>query len=379
MRVLILCAANPALNPRPSRFIDFFKKKHQVSAMGINSSEINGVEVINYSAYKKRSLFGEIALYFRAFMGKYWHMIYTPNRLEIARFLKRRDFDLIICHDLVLLPIVLEFKKHAKVIFDAREFYPGWGKGLRWRLLFARFNDYLCRNFMPEADRVITVSKGVRYLYRKNYDIYSDVFYSYPKYVNLNPSIVSDNRVRVIYHGSATPMRHIEAMIEAIDFCDLRIEINLMLVWQDKKYFKKLFKMVKSRQSKGKKIRLLKPVPFEDLVSFCNDFDVGLYGLGQNTSNLKVAMPNKFFEYIQSRLALCVVPHIEMRDFIAKFQNGVIARSDTPEAIAESLNSFDKKKIMAMKIKSHSAARELSFEQNTNILQNVLKELFIHK
>lgn len=377
MRILVLCAANPAINPRPSRMIENLKKSHNVTAMGLNSTAIDDVEVLSYSEYKKRNLWQEIGLYFNVFFKKWDKLIFTKNRLEIQVFLKKRDFDLIICHDLVLLPIVLKNKQSAKVLFDAREFYPRqYTNSLRWRILFQKFNNYLCANFIPKVDKVITVGLGIKKAYKDFYNIESEVFYSFSKFYDVSPSLMLASEIRMIYHGYANRAREIEKTIAIMDYCSSDFSLDLMLICPDKKYLKKLEKMVEIRKRQGKKIRIIPPVSFDNLIPFSNAYDIGLYALPKSNLNLELTMPNKFFEYIQARLALVTIPHKEMEWFIFRYQNGIVAKGYDSKSIAQSLNALSKNQIMKMKIKSHSIAKALSNEQNQQKINTILKDMF---
>ncbi|PAF43012.1 glycosyltransferase [Helicobacter sp. 11S03491-1] len=375
-KILVLCAANPATNPRPQRVIELLKLKYQVYAMGIQASPIENVKVFSYPAFKKRNFVEESALYKNVFFKKWQELIYTPNRLEIVKILNTYCFDIIICHDLVLLPIVLAYKKNAKVLFDAREFYPAQNStNLRWKLLFAPFNDYLCRQYLPLCDAIITVSKGLQERYKKDYGVNCELFYSLPKYHSLSPSLIDPKHIKIIYHGAANPNRKIENMIKIIDDLQDRFCLDLMLINTDDDYLKYLKKILKKRQLRGKKIAIIPPVNFEDIIPFSATYDLGLYALSPTTFNLKHALPNKFFEYIQARLGLLITPNIEMIPFIKTFKNGIITKDFKPKNIAATINNLQTSDIKYYKQNSHKAAKTLHMQNNQKKLDSILKQL----
>ncbi|PAF44788.1 glycosyltransferase family 4 protein [Helicobacter sp. 11S02596-1] len=377
LKILVLCAANPATNPRPKRMIDLLKANHQVCAMGICASSIEGVETFSYPAYTKRNLLEEIHLYIHSFSKNYAPLIWTKNRLEITKLLQKRAFDLIICHDLVLLPIVLADKKGAKVLFDAREFYPAQNQtNFRWRLLFAKFNDYLCKTYLLQADSVITVSKGLQTLYKKHYGISSKLFYSLPKYHDLPPSPIKPSTIKIIHHGAANPNRKIEKMIEVANFLDGRFELDLMLVNTDTSYMEFLQKKVAKMRHKGKKVAIIPPVAYEEIIPFSACYDMGLYCIPPSTPNLKHALPNKFFEFIQARLAIIITPNPEMSPFIATYKNGFIVDDFRPKQIAHAINALSVEQIQAYKQNSAQAAKILNTQSNQANIDAIIKELF---
>ncbi|PAF47766.1 hypothetical protein BKH46_02705 [Helicobacter sp. 12S02634-8] len=377
LKILILCAANPATNPRPQRLITLLKDTHKLTALGINASAIRGVEVFSYPAFHKRNIFEEIRLYKNVFSQNWQQLIYTPNRLQIAQILTQHSFDLIICCDLVLLPIALAYKKGAKILFDAREFYPAQNKSnLRWRLLFARFNDYLCKTYLPLADRIITVSKGLQTMYQTQYGISCELFYSLPKYHNITPSHPKADKIKIIYHGGANPSRKIEHCIELAAYLQDRFELDLMLVHTDKNYQRFLEKSIAQMRSQGKKINLLPPVPFEEIIPFTAAYDLGLYMIPPSNANLKHALPNKFFEYIQARLGLIIAPNPEMIPFVQSYQNGYIAKDFDPKTIAKAINALSYEEIISYKQRSHIAAKTLNMQTNKNNINALIKALF---
>ncbi|MGP1580719.1 MAG: hypothetical protein ACTTH5_06850 [Wolinella sp.] len=188
-KIAIICEANPATNPRPNRVIKAFKDEYEVTAIGRNATEIDGVRVLSYEVPKKRNFLQEILLYINVFTQNYRTLIFIPTRLKIAGYLQEYEFDFIFCHDLVLLPIVLENKKNAKVIMDLREYYPRHiESSRRWRILFQKFNDWMCREFLKKVDYAYTVSFGYSHEYEKNYGIKCDVIMSLPDISHIKPT-----------------------------------------------------------------------------------------------------------------------------------------------------------------------------------------------
>lgn len=377
MKILILCAADPAKNPRPSRLIGFLKKDHEVVALGIESTSMDGVEVLSYPKYSKRNLFQEILLYVHVFLRRWDALIFTKNRLRILEILQEREFDVIVCHDLVLLPLVLLGKKKSRVIFDAREFYPAQGThSLRWRILFKTFNHYLCKTYLRgEVDKILCVGKGIGDLYKRFYGISTQIFYSFSSYCEISPTPVDPKNIKLLYHGSANRARKIENMIYMMDFLPSSYSLDLILVFLDEPYKKFLCDLVASYRRRGKRVRILPPVDFKDLVFKTSHYDLGIYGVYPSTLNLKYALPNKFFEYIQARLALVVFPHHEMEFFLKKYKNGVASAQPSASSLAECIMGLSVEEIRKMKNYSHRAARFLNFNWNEKQWAKIQREL----
>ena len=189
-KICVVCEGNIAGDPRPNRLISVLKGKFDLTAIGLEATGIDGVEVLSYPFAKKRNAQEEEELEENVRRRDFIKLVKIPNRMQIVEHLNKREFDVIFCHDLVLLPIVLENKKNAKVILDAREYYPReMENNARWKRLFAPFNEWLCQTYLKQADYVYTVCDGIAQEYTKNYGIKCGVITSAAKYYAPPPII----------------------------------------------------------------------------------------------------------------------------------------------------------------------------------------------
>ena len=105
------------------------------------------------------------------------------------------------------------------------------------------------------------------------------------------------------------------------------------------------------------------PVPTEDLVPTLNQYDVGIHQLPATNTNHVVAMPNKFYEYVQARLALVIGPNEGMAQLVRKYGLGVVAEDFTVAALSEAISSLTAPEVSKFKANSNLAAKSLSAEQ----------------
>lgn len=81
----------------------------------------------------------------------------APIRSALA-FFENTRFDLIVCHDALLLPLAFAVRDafpgvRCPVVMDAREYYPRqFEHSFIWRLMLGGLNGYLCRRYLPRAD-----------------------------------------------------------------------------------------------------------------------------------------------------------------------------------------------------------------------------------
>ena len=206
--ILILAAANISTCPRPMRILEALKDeikqgKYEVSVMGIDNEDgsamakIPHIATFSYPYAKKRNFFGELRLWLDVMCRRWDRLSFIKNRLVVKEHIKTHRYDVIICHDLLLLPVLfagLDSKSNRqeaqsiRVIFDAREFYPLQNtSSLRWRLLFKAFNTYLCKTYAKRADRIFSVSPRFCELYKTHFGLKAELLLSLPPYYELKP------------------------------------------------------------------------------------------------------------------------------------------------------------------------------------------------
>ena len=173
----------------------------------------------------------------------------------------------------------------------------------------------------------------------------------------------------MVHHGGAVRSRRIENMIDIMAYLDKRFSLDLILVPSDPHYLNEL----KNRAKGMSRVRFLSPLPMTSLPEQLNSYDLGLYLLPPNNFNNRYALPNKFFEFIQARLAIAIGPSPEMGKFVNEYGFGVLAEDFSPKSLANKLNQLTREQIARYKTLSHAAARKLSFEANTETLLGIVK------
>lgn len=347
----------------------------ELFAMGIGSGKIEGVQTFSFPSYPKRHFWQEMRLYQDVLFSRWERLIWTKNRLEIVPFLEKYDFDFIICFDLPLLPIALKYKKGAKIIFDAQEFFPLWfTSNKRWNLLFKRFYESLCRMYLPQADCVLSVSPSFVKRYAQEYQINPVYYPSWPYFYDLPPSEVRST-IKILYHGSLSPNRSIEKVIELSDLLEKRFELHCVFVGGEEKYRKKIEMMIQKRQQKGQKIFSHSPVAFEEIIPFGNAFDIGLYFMPPKTYNLLCTIPNKVFEYIASSLMLVSTPNPDVADMIEENGVGKIAQDFSLQKMAHLINTLTQEEIERYKNASYRASSVLNNANNQPKILDIIQDL----
>jgi len=367
-KIIVMCNADPNTSPRPNRMMRWLKDDFDVLAVAPTEAKIEGVRS---RAYRPARTHKYIAAFMQAFL-RYFHLLLgryeesnwqsLPGARDLIPKLAAEKADLIISHDLMLLPLAFLIKtKTAKVMLDAREYYPrNFNDNWFWRMTRRPVNERLCKTYLKMCDKTLTVSPGLAEEYRREFGVEAEVVMSLPDRQDLQPSLTQLGAIRLIHHGNATPSRKTELMLELMDYLDDRFTLDLMMVVTDAAYWNKIVKMADAR----KNVRIVPPVPMPKIVTTINQYDIGLFLVPPTNFNLEHTLPNKLFEFIQARLAVAIGPSVDMKAIVEKYECGIVSRDFSPQALAQELNKLDDEKIMALKQKSHQAALALNAEAN---------------
>lgn len=373
-RVLILSYSNINRDPRVLKQISFFRNAgYEVI---ISSLEYDG-EILFFPIRKRKNF------YFR--LIKLAIMIFRFNRLRVWEFVRNSSFlelrqqeafDIIVANDEETWPIadkVRNLNPGTKLIIDAHEYYPGqFNDQLGWSLFHKWYSEYLCETYLKTADFFITVCDGIALAYEKKYVKKALVVLNTPDFQpEINPEPVGE-KIQLVHHGIAVKSRKIEHMIAMMDTLDQRFHLNLMLMPSDQEYYDSLRLL-----ARGKAVDFLPPVPTKKISTFLNQFDIGLFLLEPVNFNYEFALPNKFFEFIQARLAIAIGPSPEMKKIVEKEGIGVVSDTFDFVELAQKLNQLSNEQIMDFKLNSDRSAPRYSSMQNDEIFASILDQVGI--
>ena len=411
--ILVISYSNLATDPRVNRQIRWLSEFYHVIAAGLGDPGVPGVRFISLSHIPPKKSFlarGKSALQILAgrFEHHYWRLPATVKGLAVLAGVQA---DLILANDIEALPLAVRLAGDNPVIFDAHEYAPRqFDNSLRWRVFLQPYRTYLCRAYIPRTAAMFTVCQGIADQYHRDTGVTPVVLTNAPEYHDIQPKLTSvggsasrdasqdssddpastrpelaegrilrqaqaalvnsqtATKIRMIHHGAASPPREIERMIAAMHHLNERFELDFLLVPGSSAYIERLEAMARP----DPRIRFLPPVPMRELVRFSSAYDIGVFLVPPTTFNLRHTLPNKFFEFIQARLAVAVGPSPEMARIVEQNGCGVVAADFTPEALAAVLTKLDHAQINLMKQNSHRIARQMSAERNREILLEVV-------
>jgi hypothetical protein len=214
------------------------------------------------------------------------------------------------------------------------------------------------------------VNQPIAAEYDRHYGRHPVVITNAARMLRQLPSEVLPGRVRMVHHGAAVRSRGIESTIDLMALLDERFTLDLYLVGEGS-YVQELT----ARCAHDSRITVHPPIAMERIATEINRFDVGLYLLAPVNFNNMYALPNKFFDFVQARLAVAIGPSPAMASIAAEHGFGVVADSFDPSSLASRLGGLRDADVVDLKQAAHRAAGELSAESNADCLRAVVREV----
>jgi hypothetical protein len=325
-RVLIISFSYLNRDPRVNRQIRYLKDDYHVIAAGAGHPHVDGVEYIELAWHEPsqpEKLRNHQRLMRRHYEDYYWRY---PFVVDAVQKLANVKADVILANDIESLPFALKIAGDTPVLFDAHEYSPLEFEDLLWFWALHRgYKYYLCRNYIPQATAMTTVCQGIANRYETDCGVTPEVVMNTPLYEELEPQPIggpeNGGRIRMIHHGGAMVSRKLELSIEMMRYLDDRFELYFMLMESNPAYLDRL----KALAKRIGRTYFVPPVEMPEIPRESNQYDIGLFLLPPVNFNYRHALPNKLFEYIQSRLAIAIGPSPEMANIVKKHDLGVVA------------------------------------------------------
>lgn len=332
-----------------------------------------------------QTLPGVIALAMRRFARA---QFMVPGYKAGVELLDDQRWDAVVANDARALPLAFAAAKGgrppgtppAPIWADLHEWAPEERTHITsWRLLVSPYIDFLCREYLPRVQAATTVGPRIAQLYEQVYGVPTRLVRNAPPFADLQPQPVPGlesgpaGKIRLVHSGGAVPGRNIEATIDAaLALRDTHtLDLFLIPAADGGKYLASL----QARAQGASNIRFNDAVKPAELPGVLNQFDVGVFWIPPIHANARLTLPNKFFDYVQGRLAIAIGPTVEMVDLLQAWDLGVVAKSfDTADCIA-SLQAFTRERIWQCKQNAHRAASQENFEAEAKTISAIVDEL----
>ncbi|HWM35350.1 MAG TPA: glycosyltransferase [Pseudolysinimonas sp.] len=286
-----------------------------------------------------------------------------------------RRFDMVVANEARALPLAFAVAGDAPVWGDMHEWAPGERtQVLSWRLLIAPYMRWVCRQYLPRAAAVTAVAGSIARLYDEQFGLHTELVRNASAFRELAPSAPVEGRIRLVHSGAAVPGRNIEALITGTIAAGDRFTLDLYLVQAGDggAYWRSL----RALAGRSDRITFHDAVKPDELVPELNKYDVGVYSVPMITTNHRYMLPNKFFDFVQARLALVFSPSEEIDALMARYGLGITSADASAEALTAALGQLTPEAVAEYKRHSDVAARgELSAAADEDVVRGIVARL----
>jgi hypothetical protein len=161
-----------------------------------------------------------------------------------------------------------------------------------------------------------------------------------------------------VHHGVGTTHRGIEASIIAMRSIPKRFTLNFHLV-AGPMYLLKI-RMLAFVCGVSQRVKFHEPVPTRSIAGNVNKYDIALVVIPPITENELHALPNKFLESIQGRLAIVTGPNPSMAGIVNGAEIGVVLNGWSYRDIAKGLTDLEPARISFYKSNAGKISKRYS-------------------
>ncbi len=282
--------------------------------------------------------------------------VYFVTAEELIDTVVNENPKIIHAHDLYTLPCAIRAAKltGAKVVYDAHEYERHRRPDMNWvHKLWVRT---LEREFVPQADKVITVSDSIAEKMASNLGIDQPtvVFNSPPMmdFFNQNHELNIREKLGL---SQGTPLavnvgkyfnifnhdQKIYLLIESLQFAS---DFHLAILGYKAPGIEDAIMDYAEKYGVSARVHCIDPVAYDKISPFIKGADIGIYSIPNVSTNANFSMPNKLFEKTLAGLPVAVAVTKDAKNYIEKNQTGIFMDAWSPKDIAVKMKHLLKNK-----------------------------------
>tara|TARA_B100000161_G_scaffold133311_1_gene94493 strand:- start:722 stop:1852 length:1131 start_codon:yes stop_codon:yes gene_type:complete len=352
---------------RVKRQIDLISNNFNVITIGFGSyrRSLDHLQINNKNCFFKKLFFLFLIITRR-------YKTYFKIRFEfkkIIEFINKYKVSCYILNDSNSWPFA-EYLQNKKYIIDAHEYsLDELSDNNLWRLIFKPLKKWSAQYIINSHAR-FSVEKNICAKWEKATKKEFILLRNCSSYSQIRITNNKNKIFKIIHHGIAEPSRKIENMIHAIGECGKSYKGTFYLKSNNKEYLNYIIKI-----SKKNNVEILEPINENLLINEGNKFDIGIMSIYPSNLNYKYCLPNKLFQFIQSRIPIISGPTPSIKKIIEKYDIGKVAKSFEIHDISETIKTLTKYDIKRMKINCDLAAKELCWEKEGMVLIKEIEKM----
>lgn len=294
-----------------------------------------------------------------------------PGSRLIKRLVTKNRYSVILANELETMPPVTKYAAEIPILLDLHEFTPGHLEpGSLLFLIFQRHKEWLCRNYLRQANSLTTVSESISLAYQREFRVERPiVIRSLPKPIEIPQRRSSSNPIEAVYVGMISKSRGIVEMFEAVKAVP-NIRLNLFSPGAGARA---AMEMAKEMEIDSRVI-FHEPVETEQIAQRISAFDVSIIFIKPSSPNHEMIFPNKLFESIMARLALVVGPSRDVAELVDQEGIGIVCEDFSVQALSKALSELTPSTVASYRNRADALARVLHWDREKSQLGRALSE-----
>lgn len=304
-------------------------------------------------------------------------LFYAEYNLRLFGLLLFTRARLIVANDLDTLLACYLAKGKRTLVYDSHEYFTEVPElqGRAARKVWLAIERWI----FPKLKHVVTVNESIAREYKSRYGNAVGVVRNIPMHKELGPLPsrkeldIPEDRFILILQGSGINVDRggEEAVLAMKDLPDA-----LLLIIGGGDAWPVLERMVKENRLEDR-VRLLPRMPYERMMQYTRNADLGL-SLDKDTSlNYRFSLPNKLFDYFRAHIPALVSDLPEVAGLVRRYEAGIVIPRVEPGLIAAEVRRLlpDHARREALRLRAIFAASELDGEREKEALKAFLERV----
>lgn len=302
---------------------------------------------------------------------------YSEFNLRLFLFLLFSKADVLLANDLDTLTANFCASRIRRIplVYDSHEYFtqvPELINRPRTQAIW----EWLEKQMVPRLKYAYTVCQSIAHIYQEKYGINFRVVRNLPRAQDQGPRKHQDKRTKtILYQGALNIGRGLKQAILAMHYIN-----NAQLVIAGDGDIREELQQLTLSEKLENKVQFTGRLPLEELSKITVQADLGLSIEEDLGLNYRFALPNKLFDYIQSRVPVLVSDLPEMAAVVRKYHIGAITPTLAPPELAIHISEALDNQSLRNKWKENLelAARELTWENEEQVLKSIYQPFLTH-
>ncbi|WP_248150657.1 glycosyltransferase family 1 protein [Microbacterium aoyamense] len=370
--MLILSYSPIARDARLLKQVARFTQDYDVTTCGYGPAPEGVVEHIEIPIEERYNDLDGKLITLKRYRKVYWKLSAV---VWSKAHLKGRRFDVAIANDVEAVPVAVKLRPRHGVLADLHEYSPRLhDDNPAWFERITPWFEWVVRRYVTKADAWSTVSRGIVDEYEKNFGFRAELVTNAAPGHDYTPGSVNEP-IRIVHSGACLRNRNLHIMAEAVEAAANDVTLDFYLTANDPPYLQEL----KDFAARSRRVTVHDPVPYAELADTLNEYDMGIHVLPPINFNNKLALPNKLFDYVQSRLGVIIGPSVEMEYYVDQYGIGEVAADFTLEATTAAIERLSVESVTRFKANANDCAPELAGERQVDVWERLIDGLMARK